>query len=56
MKALFGRKIENIVELREATECSRKSGIKGTVYTVTERLKWQTKHSGSLERLSKDQP
>jgi len=34
MRALFGRKIENIVELREATECSRKSGMKGTVYTV----------------------
>lgn len=34
MRALFGRKIENIVELREATERSRKSGIKGTVYTV----------------------
>ncbi len=34
MQALFGRKIENIVELREATERSRKSGMKGTVYTV----------------------
>ena len=34
MRALFGRKIENIVELREATECSRKIGMKGTVYTV----------------------
>ena len=34
MRALFGRKIENIVELREATERSRKSGIKGTVYKV----------------------
>jgi hypothetical protein len=34
MRALFGRKIENIVELREATERSRKSGMKGTVYTV----------------------
>ena len=34
MRALFGRKIENIVDLREATERSRKSGMKGTVYTV----------------------
>ena len=34
MQALFGRKIENIVDLREATERSRKSGMKGTVYTV----------------------
>jgi hypothetical protein len=34
MRALFGRKIENIVELREATERSRKLGMKGTVYTV----------------------
>lgn len=34
MRALFGRKIENIVELRESTERSRKSGLKGTVYTV----------------------
>ena len=34
MRALFGRKIENIIKLREATERSRKSGMKGTVYTV----------------------
>ena len=34
MRALFVRKIENIVELREATERSKKSDIKGTVYTV----------------------
>jgi nitric oxide reductase activation protein len=34
MRALFERKIENIVDLREATVRSRKSGIKGTVYTV----------------------
>jgi len=34
MRALFGRKIENIVDLREATERSRKIGMKGTVYTV----------------------
>ena len=34
MRALFGRKIENIVDLREAKERSRKSGMKGTVYTV----------------------
>ncbi len=34
MRALFGRKIENIVELREATERSRKIGMKGAVYTV----------------------
>ena len=34
MRALFGRKIENIVELREATERSRKSGMKGKVYMV----------------------
>jgi len=34
MRALFGRKIDNIVVLREATERSRKSGMKGTVYTV----------------------
>lgn len=34
MRALFGRKIKNIVELREATERSRNSGMKGTVYTV----------------------
>lgn len=34
MRALFRRKIENIVELREATERSRKSGKRGTVYTV----------------------
>lgn len=34
MRALFGRKIENIVDLREATEPSRKSVMKGTVFTV----------------------
>jgi hypothetical protein len=34
MRALFGRKIENIVELREATERSRKLGMRGTIYTV----------------------
>jgi hypothetical protein len=34
MRALFGRKIENVVELREVIERSRKSGMKGTVYTV----------------------
>jgi hypothetical protein len=34
MRALFGRKIENIVDLREGTERSRKSGMRGTVYTV----------------------
>jgi hypothetical protein len=34
MRALFGRKIENIVDLREATERSRKSDVRGTVYTV----------------------
>ncbi|WP_313127281.1 hypothetical protein [Proteiniclasticum ruminis] len=34
MRALFGRKIENIVELREATERSRKLRMRGTVYTV----------------------
>jgi len=34
MRALFGRKIENIVDLREATERSRESGMKRTVYTV----------------------
>ena len=32
--SIFGRKIENNVDLREATEGSRKSGMKGTVYTV----------------------
>ena len=50
MRALFGRKIENIVELREATERSRKLGMKGTVYRWSGRWKWQTKHSGSLEK------
>lgn len=34
MRALFARKIENIVDLRETTERSRKSGVRGTVYTV----------------------
>ena len=34
MRALFARKIENIVDLRKATERSRKPGMKGTVYKV----------------------
>lgn len=34
MRALFGRKIENIEDLRECTERSRKSGVKGMVNTV----------------------
>lgn len=34
MRALFERKIENIVDLREATVCSKKSGMRGTIYTV----------------------
>lgn len=34
MRALFGRKIENLVDLREATERSKKSGVRGTVYTA----------------------
>ncbi len=39
MRALFGRKIENIVDLREATERSRKIGMKGMVYTVDREVK-----------------
>lgn len=34
MKALFGRKVTDIKELREATENAKKRGVAGSNYTV----------------------
>ena len=48
--ALFGRKIENIVELREATECSRKIGMKGASIRWTG-VEMTDDAFGSLEKI-----
>lgn len=34
MKALFGRKFTNVMELKEATEDAKKRGVVGSNYTV----------------------
>ena len=39
MKALFGRKIPNLEELKEASARARRQGKKGERYTVTQEVK-----------------
>ena len=57
MRALFGRKIENIVELREVTERSRKSGMKEKVYTVDREVEMADEAFREFgEDFLKDQP
>lgn len=57
MRALFGRKIEDIVELREATERSRKIGMKGAVYTVDREVEMTDEAFREFgEDFLKDQP
>jgi hypothetical protein len=57
VKALFGRKISNIEELREATFYSKKEGSTGSSYVVTKEVKLTNdKFKILTDNLLADQP
>ncbi|WP_346914209.1 DUF6329 domain-containing protein [Clostridium sp.] len=57
MKALFGRKVLNIKELRELTKEAKEDGVKGTEYQVIKEVKLSDEEfKGFAKDFCKDQP
>lgn len=57
MKALFGRKIFNLKELKELTREAEKDGAKGTEYEVTKEIELSDEEFKEFEKdFSRDQP
>ncbi|HIG0360409.1 TPA: hypothetical protein ACX96Z_001998 [Clostridium sporogenes] len=57
MRALFGRKVLNLKELKELTKEAKKDGMKGTAYTVTREVKLNDREFKEFAKnLWKDQP
>lgn len=57
MKALFGRKAINLVELKELTNEAKKDGVKGTAYEVIREIEMSPAAFREFaEDLQKDQP
>ena len=56
-KALFGRKVSNLAELREITEGAIKQGQRGQTYTVTKEVELEDKDFHNFARdFFNDQP
>jgi hypothetical protein len=57
MKALFGRKVLNLNELKEFTKEAKKDGLQGETYEVTKEIKLSDEEfKGFEQNLCKDQP
>lgn len=57
MKALFGRKVLNLKELKEITKDAKKNGAKGTAYEVTKEIELNDEEFREFEKdFCKDQP
>ncbi|WP_147564928.1 DUF6329 domain-containing protein [Clostridium tyrobutyricum] len=57
MRALFGRKILNLKDLKELTQEAKKNGAKGTAYEVTKEIELSDEEFREFEKeFCKDQP
>lgn len=57
MKALFGRKVMNLKELKDITEIAKRDGKKGTPYEVTKVIELSDDEFKEFEKdFCKDQP
>ena len=57
MKALFGRKVLNLNELKELTKEAKKDGARGTAYEVTKEIELSDEEFRKFEKdFCKDQP
>lgn len=57
MKALFGRKIFNLKELKQLTKEAKKDGMKGTAYEVTKEVELSDEEFKEFgKNFLKDQP
>ncbi|APM39942.1 DUF6329 domain-containing protein [Clostridium kluyveri] len=57
MKALFGRKVANLEELKELTKEAKNDGAKGTAYEVTKKIELNDGEFREFEMdFCKDQP